>query len=73
MKTETDLDFAEWKKLQLKGGTYINKHLDLMERGDHGGFSQKLFFAMNHADGSNQKRLYDAFDKEFTPHPRWRF
>ena len=73
MTTTTDLDFAEWKELQLKGGTYINKHLNLMEQGVHGGFSQKLFWAMNHADRGNQQRLYEAFSDKFTPHPRWRY
>ena len=71
--TENKLNFACWKKYQLDGGTFINKHLDLMERGHHGVFSQHLFWAMEHADIYNQQRLYEAFKNEFTPHPRWRY
>jgi hypothetical protein len=72
MKTTTHcLNFAAWKKLQSKGGTYINKHLDLMERGTHGHFSQRLFYAMERADCSNQRRLFDAFPELFVPAPHW--
>lgn len=72
MKTKPDcLNFACWINLQRKGGTYINRHLDEMERGTHGHFSQRLFYAMSRADSNNQQRLFNAFPEYFVPKPHW--
>ena len=72
MKTKTHcLNFAAWKEKQLQGNTYINKHLDQMERGTHGHFSQRLFYAMDRADDYNQHRLFKAFPELFVPAPHW--
>ena len=43
------------------------RHLDAMERGDHGHWMQALFRAMQKADGGNQRRLYNAFFDDFNP------
>ena len=51
----------------LDGDTELWRHLHAMERGDHGHWMQSLFRAMEKADGSNARRLYNAFFDEFNP------
>ena len=38
-----------------------------MEDGKEGGFSQKIFAAMDKADLNNRFRLYQAFPDKFNP------
>ena len=59
--------YEHWHNDMLDGDKDLWRHLHAMERGENGGFSQLLFMAMNKADGSNQRRLYDAFFEKFNP------
>ena len=43
------------------------RHLRSMERGDKGHFAQALFRAAERADGSNRRKLYNAFFDYFNP------
>lgn len=42
-------------------------YIQRLECGHEGHFGQKLWSAMNHADGSNARRLYEAFPDYFNP------
>ena len=59
--------YEHWHNDMLDGDQGLWRHLDAMERGDHGHFSQALFKAMGRADGRNARRLYAAFFDEFNP------
>ena len=50
-----------------EGDPVIWRHLNSMERGDQGHFSQKLFAALGNADLNNRFRLYQAFPDKFNP------
>ena len=49
----------------LDGDPKIWRHLDAMERGDKGGFARKIRAAMDVADGSNLKALYEGLPHLF--------
>lgn len=51
----------------LDGDKDLWRHLRLMERGDKGHFAQALFRAAECADGSNKRKLYNAFFDYFNP------
>ncbi len=59
--------YEYWDIRVREGDKTIWKHLNSMERGDEGHFSQKLFGAMGHADLNNRLRLYLAFPDKFNP------
>lgn len=59
--------FEHWQRDMLDGDQDLWRHLDAMERGDHGHWMQALFRAMEKASGGNQRRLYNAFFDEFNP------
>lgn len=59
--------YEHWRNDMLDGDTELWRHLHAMERGDHGHWMQGLFRAMEKADGSNARRLYNAFYNEFNP------
>lgn len=59
--------YEYWDCRVREGDSVIWRHLDSMERGDQGHFSQKLFAAMGHADLNNRFRLYQAFPDKFNP------
>lgn len=59
--------YEHWQRDMLDGDEELWCHLQLMERGIKGHFCQALFKAMEKADGSNQRRLYNAFFEEFNP------
>ena len=50
-----------------EGDKTLWKHLHSMERGNEGGFCQRLFAAMDKADLNNRFRLYQAFPELFNP------
>ena len=59
------LSFSEFHQAMLAGDTKIWRHLDAMERGDKGGFARKIRAAMDVADGSNLKALYEGLPHLF--------
>ena len=59
--------YEHWHGDMLDGDQDLWRHLHAMDRGDHGHFMKALFRAMEKADGSNQRRLYEAFFDEFNP------
>ena len=59
--------YEHWHIELFNGDSDLWRWLHAMERGDHGHFSQALYRAMAKADGSNQRRLYEAFSDEFNP------
>ena len=59
--------YEHWHRDMLDGDEELWRHLHAMERGDQGHWLQALFKAMEKADGSNQRRLYNAFFDEFNP------
>ena len=59
--------FKQWHKLMLAGDKDLWHHLRLMERGDHGHFSQRIYEAMSRADQNNKCLLYGPFAHLFNP------
>ena len=59
------LSFSQFHRAMLDGDPKIWRHLDAMERGDRGGFARKIRAAMDVADGSNLKALYEALPHLF--------
>ena len=59
------LSFSEFNRAMLDGDPKIWRHLDAMERGDKGGFARKIRAAMDVADGSNLKALYEVLPHLF--------
>ena len=59
------LSFSEFNRAMLDGDPKIWRHLDAMERGDKGGFARKIRAAMDVADGSNLKALYEGLPHLF--------
>ena len=59
------LSFSQFNRAMLDGDTKIWRHLDAMERGTEGGFARKIRAAMDVADGSNLKALYEALPHLF--------
>tara|TARA_R100000278_G_scaffold117747_1_gene97861 strand:+ start:417 stop:605 length:189 start_codon:yes stop_codon:yes gene_type:complete len=59
------LSFSQFHQAMLAGDPQIWRHLDAMERGDRGGFARKIRAAMDVADGSNLKALYEALPHLF--------
>ena len=59
--------YEHWHIDMLDGDEGLWFHLRLMERGDHGHFAQALFKAMEKADSSNARTLYNAFFELFNP------
>ena len=59
------LSFSQFHRAMLAGDPQIWRHLDAMERGDKGGFARKIRAAMDVADGSNLKALYEALPHLF--------
>ena len=59
--------YEHWHNDMLDGDEDLWRHLRLMERGDKGHFAQALFRAAERADGSNKRKLYNAFFDYFNP------
>jgi len=59
--------YEYWDIRVREGDATIWQHLHSMERGDEGGFSQRLFAALDKADLNNRFRLYAAFPDKFNP------
>lgn len=59
--------FEYWNIRRLEGDATLWRHLHAMEAGTEGGFSQRMFSAMDKADSNNQERLYEAFPDLFNP------
>lgn len=65
--TEVFQSFEHWRHDLDDGDQDLIQHLASMSRGNYGHFSQALYRAMNRADGSNLRRLYEAFPEFFNP------
>ena len=59
--------YEYWDIRVREGDATIWKHLHSMEMGFEGGFSQRLFAALDKADLNNRFRLYQAFPELFNP------
>ena len=59
--------YEYWDIRVREGDATIWKHLHSMEMGFEGGFSQRLFAALDKADLNNRFRLYKAFPELFNP------
>ena len=59
--------YEHWHNGMLDGDEDLWRHLRSMERGDKGHFAQALFRAAERADGSNRRKLYNAFFDYFNP------
>ena len=59
--------YEHWHNDMLDGDKDLWRHLRSMERGDKGHFAQALFRAAERADGSNRRKLYNAFFDYFNP------
>ena len=59
--------YEHWHRDMLDGDEDLWRHLRSMERGDKGHFAQALFRAAERADGSNRRKLYNAFFDYFNP------
>lgn len=59
--------YEHWHNDMLDGDKDLWCHLRSMERGDKGHFAQALFRAAERADGSNRRKLYNAFFDYFNP------
>ena len=59
------LSWAVWDAKRANGDRDVWELIDATERGEHGGFAQRIVAAWHRADGRNQKRLYDAFPEIF--------
>ena len=59
--------FEYWRHRCLEGDATLWRHLRSMEAGTEGGFSQRIFAAMDKADLNNSQILYQAFPHLFNP------
>ena len=59
--------YEHWHNDMIDGDEDLWRHLRSMERGDKGHFAQALFRAAERADGSNRRKLYNAFFDYFNP------
>lgn len=59
--------YEYWECRMTEGDETLWKHLHSMEMGFEGGFSQRLFSALDKADLNNRVRLYQAFPELFNP------
>ena len=65
--TTTFQSYEHWRHDLDDNDVELWEHLDNMESGNEGSFCQALFAALNRADGSNARRLYNAFPHLFNP------
>ncbi len=56
-----------WNERMRAGDETLWKHLHAMELGWEGGFSQRMFAALEKADLNNRIRLYQAFPELYNP------
>ena len=59
--------YEYWECRMNEGDKTLWSHLHAMERGDHGGWAQRMFAALDKADLNNRFRLYQAFPELFNP------
>lgn len=59
--------YEHWHMEMLDDDPELRNHLREMKLGIHGSFSQALFKAMERADGTNSRKLYNTFFQEFNP------
>ena len=59
--------YEYWDSQMREGNKTLWAHLHSMERGDKGGFAQRMFAALDKADLNNRLRLYKAFPELFNP------
>ena len=67
MTVQSTPSFEYWNSRRSQGDMTLWLHLRGMEAGIEGGFSQRMFAAMDKADSSNRERLYEAFPELFNP------
>lgn len=59
--------YEYWDCRVREGDPVIWRHLRSMEDGNKGGFSQRMFAALDKADLNNRLRLYKAFPDLYNP------
>ncbi len=59
--------YEYWDTRMREGDETLWKHLHAMELGWEGGFSQRMFAALDKADLNNRIRLYQAFPELYNP------
>jgi len=65
--TEVFQSFEHWRHDLDDDDQDLTQHLARMSKGDEGHFSRALYRALDVADGSNMRRLYEAFPELFNP------